>query len=125
MAETLVSLMPSYTEYREPFLGGGSVYLTAKQVNPDKSYWVNDLYYDLYCFWEAARDNMDGLIDDVVKMRNLATDPENGFEGKDLYFACCDGLASFEDFGGVYVFPKYDSAHTKAVTFFILNNTII
>ena len=37
-------LIPTFKEIREPFVGGGSVFLYAKQKYPQKIFWVNDLY---------------------------------------------------------------------------------
>jgi DNA adenine methylase len=51
-----------FEEYREPFVGGGSVFLKLKQKYPDRKYWINDLYYDLYCFWEVLKDNPAELV---------------------------------------------------------------
>ena len=47
----------SYDEYREPFIGGGSVFLSlspAKKLN-----WVNDLDTDLINFYKVISDNKD------------------------------------------------------------------
>ena len=112
VSELLVDLMPDFKEYREPFLGGGSVFLTAKQKHPDAKYWVNDLYYDLYCFWyEVQRDNPD-LVKEIRETRDYWT----AGEGASL--------------GGKYMYEKlvadimaYDVNETKAraIAFFIIN----
>ena len=112
VAELLVDLMPDFKEYREPFLGGGSVFLTAKQKHPDVKYWVNDLYYDLYCFWyEVQRDNPD-LVKEIRETRDYWT----AGEGASL--------------GGKYMYEKlvadimvYDVNETqaRAIAFFIIN----
>jgi hypothetical protein len=39
-----------FSEYREPFLGGGSVFLYLRQKFPHLTFWINDLNYDVYCF---------------------------------------------------------------------------
>ena len=39
LAKSIVSLIPSFEEYREPFLGGGSIYVYLKQIYPDSKYW--------------------------------------------------------------------------------------
>ena len=44
-------------EYRETFLGGGSVAIAFSKENPDIPVWVNDLYEPLYNFWCELRDN--------------------------------------------------------------------
>ena len=45
-------------EYREPFIGGGSVFLAMKSLfgRRIRRYCINDLNHDLYCFWKYARD---------------------------------------------------------------------
>ena len=43
--------LSSYKEYREPFLGGGSVAIEITKRYPDIEIWVNDLYEPLYNFW--------------------------------------------------------------------------
>ncbi len=50
----IAPIIPDFGEYREPFLGGGSIFIYAKQCYPDKKFWVNDLYLELYKFWEMA-----------------------------------------------------------------------
>ena len=40
--------LSKYTEYREPFLGGGSVALEVTKRYPHLKIWVNDLYEPLY-----------------------------------------------------------------------------
>ena len=47
----------NYKEYREPFLGGGSVaiHITKKYLHLD--IWVNDLYEPLYNFWRVLQDD--------------------------------------------------------------------
>jgi len=32
------------TEYREPFIGGGSIAIDVTKSNPDIPVWINDLY---------------------------------------------------------------------------------
>lgn len=59
------------TEYREPFVGGGSVFLAIEQLFKDriKLYWINDLNYDLYCFWQYARDNLESLVEAIIQIK--------------------------------------------------------
>ena len=39
-----------YKEFREPFLGGGSVAIYLSKMYPNLSIWVNDLYEPLVNF---------------------------------------------------------------------------
>ena len=109
VAQLLVSLMPEFKEYREPFLGGGSVFLTAKQERPNARYWVNDLYYDLFCFWADARDNMPKLVSDTKVIRDAYLTLEDG--GRKLHEKLTEKIEQYAT----------DSIHAKAVAFFILN----
>lgn len=53
-------------EYREPFIGGGSVALHVGSKYPHVRIWVNDLYRPVACFWQTLQrptDLIDGLLD--------------------------------------------------------------
>lgn len=43
-------------EYREPMVGGGSVFLHAKLANIAQKYWINDRFEELIAFWKTAQD---------------------------------------------------------------------
>lgn len=58
----LIPKMPkNATEYREPFLGGGSVAIAFTKEYPDIPVWVNDLYEPLVNFWQQLQTNADAL----------------------------------------------------------------
>lgn len=92
-----------FQEYREPFVGGGSVYLALKSLfgSRVKKYWINDIYEDLYDFWMVTRDDISNLIRAVWEMR------EKYPEGMELYqfLKHSEHLTPFE----------------RAVRFFIMN----
>jgi DNA adenine methylase len=94
----------NFVEFREPFVGGGSVFLAVKQLfnNRIKSYWINDLNHDLYCFWQAARDDIEALVNKVTEIKRKYTD------GRELFahFTRADLKLSELD---------------RAVRFFVLN----
>ena len=48
--------LSDYTEYREPFLGGGSVAIEVSKRYPHLKIWVNDLYEPLYNFWRHVQN---------------------------------------------------------------------
>jgi len=56
-----------YNEFREPFLGGGSVAIHITKKYPNLNIWVNDLYEPLVNFWKQLQmfgtDLKDKLID--------------------------------------------------------------
>ncbi len=67
ISQILPQLPPEIAEYREPFIGGGSVFLAIQHLLGDSvdRYWINDLNPDLYCFWKGARDSIDSLVEAV------------------------------------------------------------
>lgn len=65
VAKYLVSLFPDFLEYREPFVGGGSVFLETIQTFDNKKYWINDLYKPLYTMYKEMQSNPDGVIEEV------------------------------------------------------------
>ncbi|MBF1999632.1 MAG: DNA adenine methylase [Synechococcales cyanobacterium C42_A2020_086] len=63
-------------EYREPFVGGGSVLLAVKQLfgNRIQRYWINDLNSDLCCFWTYAQTDTERLANEVETIRRKYSD---------------------------------------------------
>ncbi len=63
-------------EYREPFVGGGSVYFAVRSLFGSHigDYWLNDIYTDLYQFWCHARDDNARLVASVRAMRDTYPD---------------------------------------------------
>ncbi len=49
-------LPKSAKEYREPLVGGGSVYFHARSISFAKKYWINDKFDELILFWKAVQD---------------------------------------------------------------------
>ena len=68
--------MSNIKEYREPFLGGGSVAIAITKQYPDIDIWVNDLYEPLYNFWVQLRDYGDYLHRELMKAKNFHPDEE-------------------------------------------------
>jgi DNA adenine methylase len=77
--DTIARLIPDFDEFREPFLGGGSVFVYVKQRYPNRKYWINDLYAELYKFWIMTQKDVNVLIDQIYEWRNSYP------EGKELY----------------------------------------
>lgn len=76
----ILPLIPKgFSEYREPFLGGGSVFIAFKQQNPDTVCRINDLNRDVYCFWSTMKNNPNELTDAITHIRKSCKD------GKSLY----------------------------------------
>ena len=114
-SRALKKIMPfiptNIAEYREPFVGGGSVFFAIQDIFQDaiKSYWINDLNYDLYCFWKQVRDDAIPLIEVLRTIHTSTTDGRTLFKNlaksKDLLYQDQDLLSEFD----------------RAVRFFILN----
>ena len=65
-----------YKEYREPFLGGGSVAIHVTKKYPHLNIWVNDLYQPLVNFWQQLQDRGDILKDTLVDLKTSNNTPE-------------------------------------------------
>ena len=75
----LLQFLPDLTQvkqFREPFLGGGSVALEITKRYPHIEVWVNDLYEPLYNFWCELRDNGQDLEDAIFSKKNMYPDRE-------------------------------------------------
>lgn len=89
IAKNLVKNFPDFDEYREPFLGGGSVFVNAKQIFPDKKFWLNDAYFDLSAFWQQTQTNANALIEKTLQLKNQFPN------GKSLYRFLKANLSGF------------------------------
>tara|TARA_B100001113_G_scaffold233967_1_gene192198 strand:- start:1227 stop:1589 length:363 start_codon:yes stop_codon:yes gene_type:complete len=74
--------MKRYKEYREPFLGGGSVALYMTQTYPHLQIWVNDLYEPLYNFWTQLQDEANEI---TTKLRTFKTTHPTPEKAKELF----------------------------------------
>jgi len=63
------SFPDNFSEFREPFLGGGSVAIHVSKTYPDAKIWVNDKYFNLYNFWIQLRDNGDKLYKTLLDIK--------------------------------------------------------
>ena len=99
----LKQLPESFLEFREPFVGGGSVFVTIRQKFPAVKVWINDLNFDLYCFWKIAQSNTRELADAIAKIKNDTINGRNLFE--EFRSSLNNDLSDFD----------------RAVRFFVLN----
>ena len=99
--------MNKYKEYREPFLGGGSVALYVTKTYPHLEVWVNDLYEPLVNFWQQLQDEPDEITKRLRCFKSAYPNPE---KAKDLF------LESKE-----LVNDDRASLVTRAVSFYIIN----
>jgi len=77
--EKIGALIPTFEEFREPFVGGGSVFINLKQTFPYKKFWINDKYLELSIFWRKLQSDSDKVIEQIWKWKN------NFSDGKILY----------------------------------------
>ncbi len=70
-------LPQSAYEYREAFVGGGSVYFHARTITLAKKYWINDVFKDLTLFWQIVQNPITckKLINDLESLRSGFSSP--------------------------------------------------
>ena len=77
-----------YKEYREPFLGGGSVAIHITKKYPHLQVWVNDLYEPLVNFWKTLQDDGYALYKRLQELKSRYPDRGSAkglfFEAKEL-----------------------------------------
>ena len=99
--------MNKYREYREPFLGGGSVALYMTKTYPHLEVWVNDLYEPLANFWQQLQDEPDEITSRLKTFKTKYSTPDRA---RELF------LESKE-----LVNDARASLVTRAVSFYIVN----
>ena len=72
--------LDGYSEYREPFLGGGSVAIHITKKYPHLDVWVNDLYEPLYNFWRVLQDDGNALYETLCDLKSRHPEPESARE---------------------------------------------
>ena len=74
-----------YVEFREPFLGGGSVALHVTKKYPHLKITVNDLYEPLINFWVQLQTFGDELTKKLKDYKSTHSDPVSA---KELFLEC-------------------------------------
>jgi len=97
----------NYDEFREPFLGGGSVAIYITKKYPLLNIWVNDLYEPLVNFWQQLQIFGTDLKDNLVDLKSTHNNPASA---KELF------LASKEKINEQSL-PSLD----RAVAFYVVN----
>ena len=91
-------------EYREPFLGGGSVALHISIAFPHLNIWVNDLYEPLTNFWQILQRQGDEIASRLKDIKANTSDCRGLFE---------DSKSILQDRGSTPV--------ERAIAFYIVN----
>ena len=98
-----------FKEFREPFLGGGSVSIHITKKYPDLNIWVNDLYEPLINFWKTLQDQGEELQEQLLKLKSGHDNPT---KAKYLFLQSKEYLS--EDL------KKCDNLN-RAVSFYVVN----
>ena len=69
--------MYTYREFREPFLGGGSVAIYLTKMYPSLSIWVNDLYEPLVNFWKEVQHSGEELYTTLSDLKIKHPNPDS------------------------------------------------
>ena len=67
-------LPETISEYREPFLGGGSVAIEISKRYPHLPVWVNDKYKHLWNFWTILQESGQELTDRILELKHKHPD---------------------------------------------------
>ena len=78
-----------YVEFREPFLGGGSVAIHVSKKYPHLKITVNDLYEPLINFWTQLQQFGNELTDTIRNYKSTHPEP---VAAKELFLECKDRI---------------------------------
>lgn len=98
----------NYDEFREPFLGGGSVAIHITKKYPFLDIWVNDLYEPLVNFWKQLQMFGNDLKEDLSGYKISYCNPELA---KELFLSSKDkindlSLSNLERASAFYIVNK-------------------
>lgn len=97
----------NYDEFREPFIGGGSVAIHMTKKFPTLNVWVNDLYEPLVNFWKHLQKDGFAMRNKLTELKYRNCDPNTA---KGLFLSSKEYLAE----GG-------DDDYWRAVCFYVVN----
>ncbi|QLE55048.1 DNA adenine methylase [Nostoc sp. TCL26-01] len=76
----IIEYLPeNFSEFREPFVGGGSVFIYLKQKFPHLKIWINDLNRELFLFWQFAQSDIAQLVQEVRQIKDKYQDGKRLF----------------------------------------------
>ena len=97
----------NYDEFREPFLGGGSVSIHITKKYPNLDIWVNDLYEPLVNFWQQLQMFGEDMANILATLKSQHNTPD---KAKILFN---DAKISINDL--------HQTSIDRAVAFYIVN----
>ena len=100
-----------YKEYREPFIGGGSVAIHITKNYPDLKIWVNDLYEPLVNFWQHLQSHGDRIAEELADFKSRHSTPD---KARKLFEESKRALATGKNYSDEM--PIY-----RAIAFYIVN----
>lgn len=104
LVKQILAMAPEdYREYREPFLGGGSVLFGVHEAKPDIDKKVGDSFEPLYQFWRSMKDTPEDVVSNIDYIRKH-------YKEKKLWEHCREKVVS----------DVRDDSY-KAACYFILN----
>lgn len=104
-----------YKEYREPFLGGGSVALEVTKRYPRLDITVNDLYEPLYNFWRELQLHGNEITDILIQLKQRHCDHTSA---KELFLQSKKYLSGSAT---EKTYPPYSQDIWRAVSFYVIN----
>jgi DNA adenine methylase len=107
LAQYFPNLKDCYGEFREPFLGGGSVAIYITKQFPLLDIWVNDLYEPLVNFWQQLQMFGDEIKDELFGYKLAHCTPELA---KDVFLSAKEKIND-----------QTVSNFDRAVAFYIVN----
>ena len=107
--------LKGYKEFREPFLGGGSVALEVTKRYPRLDIWVNDLYEPLYNFWRELQDHGNEITDILIQLKQRHCDHTSA---KELFLQSKKYLSGSAT---EKTYPPYAEDIWRAVSFYVVN----
>lgn len=84
LAQIAGFLPDKVAEYREPMVGGGSIYFHVRSKALANKYWINDQFDELIAFWQTVQSDKlcQRLITDLSKLRKRLV---TAIQVKDFY----------------------------------------
>jgi DNA adenine methylase len=99
--------LQNYDEFREPFIGGGSVAIHVTKKYPNLKIWANDLYEPLVNFWQQLQMFGDELSNVLSTLKSSYNTPD---KAKELFLVSKDKIND-----------KDSTDFCRAFSFYIVN----